>query len=321
MIDRANSGLATPAGDLAPDAMPIDHQSVDWGQVSRAVFQVRVHYRYTYSSPVTDLRQRLIVIPPDRHGQQVLLGHSLQLRGGRGDQATHWDQDDFGNRVCRLMVAGVKDAIDFEAHYRLERGGSAGAPAKPDWRFDGQMAPFLRPTALTAPDERLRQVADDIARASSSIEARAWRAHEWASSAITHRFGVTDVQTPAAMALYLGQGVCQDYAHILIAVLRLMAIPARYVSGHLPGDGAPHAWVEALVDEAAVSGGPRVLALDPSHRRATDSRYLTVAVGRDYADVSPTSGVFSGVAAGRLSSSKQARLVALTGGSAAEYVA
>ena len=124
------------------------------------------------------------------------------------------------------------------------------------------------------------------------------RAHAWAASALVWQLGVTNYRTPAAAALELGKGVCQDYAHVLLVVLRLLGIPARYVSGHLPGSGPPHAWVEALV-------GPRqVIGLDPSTARLAGPEYLMVAVGRDFADVTPTSGVFCGAAGGTLSYSK-----------------
>ena len=107
--------------------------------------------------------------------------------------------------------------------------------------------------------------------------------------AIAFQIGVTGVRTPAAMALHLGRGVCQDFAHLLLCVLRLLAIPARYVSGQLLGEGVPHAWVECLVDG-------EVIAYDPTHGRRARLDYVTVAVGRDFADVTPTSGVFSGAA-------------------------
>jgi len=135
------------------------------------------------------------------------------------------------------------------------------------------------------------------------------RVHEWAAQAITYQIGVTGVQTPAAMALHLGKGVCQDYAHMMLTVLRLVGIPARYVSGHLLGEGAPHAWVEALVEDANDLGVPEVIAFDPTHHRRAGLNYITVAVGRDYADVAPTSGTFIGPASGRLSASKQAEIV------------
>ena len=121
------------------------------------------------------------------------------------------------------------------------------------------------------------------------------------------------------MALHLGKGVCQDYAHILLTLLRLLNVPARYVSGHLVGEGAPHAWVEAFIER-----GPddtEIIGYDPTHARRVRLDYLTVAVGRDFADVSPTSGSYGGPALGRLSASKQAEIVEVRYVGSAEAVA
>jgi transglutaminase-like putative cysteine protease len=229
------------------------------------------------------------------------------VRGAEGEVG--WEVDRFGNRVCWVRARRVEEAVDFEARYRVERGRDApGALSAADvaaWR-----ASYLEHTALTAPDARLRAAAEHVAGRSSDPCARADGAHDWAAGAIGYRYGATDVHTPAAMALYLGEGVCQDYAHILLCVLRLLEVPARYVSGHLLGEGGSHAWVEALVEDRAAPGGWTVVAYDPTHRRRTHRRYITVAVGRDYGDVSPTSGYFTGPAIGRLSSSKQAEVVA-----------
>jgi transglutaminase-like putative cysteine protease len=90
--------------------------------------------------------------------------------------------------------------------------------------------------------------------------------------------------------------------------LRELAIPARYVSGHLLGQGAPHAWVEALPVEAG-TGSASVIACDPTHHRRADRDYIVVATGRDFADVTSTSGVFTGAALGKLHWSKQAERI------------
>jgi transglutaminase-like putative cysteine protease len=88
----------------------------------------------------------------------------------------------------------------------------------------------------------------------------------------------------------------------MIALCRLLGIPARYVSGHLVGEGGTHAWVELL---APVGGQAfEIIAWDPTHDRPTDLRYLTVAVGRDYRDVAPVSGTYSGTSAGWLSAAR-----------------
>lgn len=108
---------------------------------------------------------------------------------------------------------------------------------------------------------------------------------------LVYQKGATDVSTTAEAALSLGRGVCQDFAHILLAACRLQGIPARYVSGYLYNNGnaaASHAWVDVLLP------GRGWLALDPTHAREQTEQYVRVAVGRDYADVPPTRGIFKG---------------------------
>ena len=111
----------------------------------------------------------------------------------------------------------------------------------------------------------------------------------------------TDVQTRADEVLALGRGVCQDFAHVMLATCRSVGIPARYVSGYLYdpkllGDNAAsHAWVDVW-DEAT-----GWISLDPTHDREQTEAYVRVAVGRDYADVPPTRGVYKGVAQETLS--------------------
>lgn len=268
---------------------------------------MRQHYRYTYTGPVWDLRQRLVMIPRDVHRDQRLLQHDLAVRGTEGDHRLTWERDEFGNRVARVVANRVPQAIDFEAVFRLERRSAAVMLEPPPWRTDAERLAYLRPSALTAPDQRLTDAALEIARRSADADERAELAHLWTAKAIAYQFGVTGYSTPAAMALHLGLGVCQDYAHILLTVLRVMNVPARYVSGHLIGEGAPHAWVEAFIERGP--GAVEVIGFDPTHARRTRIDYLTVAVGRDFADVSPTSGTYGGPAQGRLSATKQAEVV------------
>jgi transglutaminase-like putative cysteine protease len=116
-------------------------------------------------------------------------------------------------------------------------------------------------------------------------------------SRMTYETGATDVQTLADEALVAGHGVCQDFAHVMIGVCRLKGIPARYVSGYLfdptaggNGDTASHAWVDVFDPERGW------VSLDPTHDREQVNRYVRVGVGRDYADVPPTRGVFKGTA-------------------------
>jgi transglutaminase-like putative cysteine protease len=111
----------------------------------------------------------------------------------------------------------------------------------------------------------------------------------------------TAVNSPIEESLNSRQGVCQDFAHIMTALARHIGIPCRYVSGYLfhqdredrSIDGATHAWVEALLPDIGWVG------FDPTNNRLAADRHIPVAIGRDYADVPPTRGVFKGVSAVR----------------------
>jgi transglutaminase-like putative cysteine protease len=114
--------------------------------------------------------------------------------------------------------------------------------------------------------------------------------------------GSTDVETTAAKAFELRRGVCQDSAHVMLALARRCGLSSRYVSGHLVGEGGTHAWVEVMIDDGA---GSVVLAFDPTHGCRVDMRYIVVAVGRDYSDVAPTSGVFTAAFPGQMTATKR----------------
>jgi transglutaminase-like putative cysteine protease len=112
----------------------------------------------------------------------------------------------------------------------------------------------------------------------------------------------TRVDSPIDEALESRKGVCQDFTHIMIALVRQLGIPCRYVSGYLhhqadgvvrSADGATHAWAEAWLPDTGWIG------FDPTNNLLADHRHIRVAVGRDYADVPPTKGVFKGLSAAR----------------------
>jgi transglutaminase-like putative cysteine protease len=284
----------------------------DWSRVARAVYRVRQHYRYTYSGPVWDMKQRLVMIPRDQYGDQRVLQHDLAVRGMEDGAEVTWVPDQFGNRVANVVVQRVPQAVDFEAVFHVERDATRPVTRQQaPWPAELGPLRYLRPTALTAPDSRLLDAAIGIVRSADDPHERADRAHDWASGSITYQYGVTGYTTPAAMALHFQKGVCQDFAHILLAVLRLANVPCRYVSGHLLGEGAPHAWVEALIADPSAPGKIDVIAYDPTHHRRARMDYITVATGRDFADVTPTSGTYGGPALGRLAYTKQAEIVEL----------
>jgi len=124
----------------------------------------------------------------------------------------------------------------------------------------------------------------------------------WVHDLLAYGKGTTDVTTTAADALRIGSGVCQDFAHLTLAILRGMGIPCRYVSGYLhpstEGEvgvattGEGHAWVDAWTGDW--------WGFDPTHLQPVNERHVAVGRGRDYADVSPLRGVYHGAPAENL---------------------
>ena len=262
----------------------------------RLTYVLRQRFSYTYDAPVRDLDHRLVVVPPRRHGNQQRRRHSITVSAA--DARTTHRRDADGNMVTRSRVPLVPERVEFavDAVVQRVRPGSGvllPAAALTDSRL-------LRPTRLTAADEATRRLA--AAMAGQDMLDTADRFCAYVHEAISYAHGVTSVTTTAAEALAGGQGVCQDAAHVMIALCRAIGLPARYVSGHLLGEGGTHAWVEVIVADADAA---RAVALDPCNGCPAGADYLTIATGRDYTDVAPTSGTYVGAARGILTATKQ----------------
>lgn len=281
----------------------LDHAEIDWGRVQRSVYLIHQNFHYEYPGPIADLNHHLVVLPPRRHGDQRRLRHQLDVSVSPVTIASR--RDAFGNVVLDLRVPYVEAAIDFEAWIVVERF-AAGLPRLSAAALTDRR--WLDPSPLTQPDEALRAVATSLRMAGEEPLPLARRINRWVYETMTYTPGVTAVETTAADALALSQGVCQDYAHIMLALCRLCDLPARYVSGHLLGEGGTHAWVDVLLP--APSDAVAV-AFDPTHGREVGLSYVTVAVGRDYRDVAPTSGSYTASYKGQLSSQRRVGLTAV----------
>lgn len=289
-----------------PSSPPIDHRGVDWSQVSCATYAVQQRFAYEYPGPIRNLRQQLIVVPRPVHGDQQRRVYRLEVDGSvarRSEQS-----DAFGNHVISLRLARVERRVDFRVTLEIERHAADAPPVE----LSVAVGRFLYPTALTAPDAALREASARLRLPdSATAEEKAESVTRWVYRVMRYQPDVTTVATTAAEAFALRAGVCQDYAHIMLALCRLQGVPARYVSGHLLGEGGTHAWVEALVRAPGDGQSFVAKAFDPTHGRAAGLNYLTVATGRDYADVPPTSGAFEAPYGGVLRASKRADVTAL----------
>jgi transglutaminase-like putative cysteine protease len=281
----------------------LDHHGLDLEAAPRVTYLIQQTFRYAYEAPVRSLRQRLVIVPPTRHGGQHRRAHWLTVSGTQARQRLR--RDAHGNLVAHLRADRVAEAVEFRLTAvveRVRRDGPARLPASAL-----RDPALLRPTRLTAPDARLRALAAGLPGPAAPPLERAEQICALAHRSLAYADGVTSVTTTAAGALALGRGVCQDSAHLMLALCHLAGLPARYVSGHLIGQGGTHAWVEVIVPRGRAA---EAAAFDPCHGHRAGSGHLTVATGRDYRDVAPTSGSYLGSAPGRLTASRRVGVLA-----------
>ena len=181
--------------------MAIEPSSVDWVAARRASYLLRQTFRYEYPEPIRDLSHRLVVIPPERFGDQRRLWHdvSVGLDGARLESRS----DRFGNMIIEVFAPRVADAIEFVAEVSVERQAAQPNRLPDGWLADGYL---LEPSALTHADERINRAADDLAQAADWGLPLADRINDWVYQSMTYRYGVTGVRTTAAEALGLGAG-------------------------------------------------------------------------------------------------------------------
>lgn len=278
----------------------IDHHSISWGDVRRVRCQFYNRFHYEYPGPIHDLKQRLVVIPADRYGTQQLRHHQLTV--DPTPITTRQATDRFGNRILEFEIPTAEHSVSFEVSLEIE---NHNLPERRPSILASKHQYYLQPTALTAPNRQINAIARELQSQAYSPQELAQSINDYVYEIMQYAEGVTTVATTAAEALQIEHDLCQDYSHIMIAICRSAGLAARYVSGHLLGEGGSHAWVEVLLPN---DRGYSAFAFDPTNNRHPHLGYITVAVGRDYHDVSPTSGSFSAPYGGHLTCSKRAGL-------------
>lgn len=242
--------------------------------------------------------------PPQHYGKQRRLDIRWQM--DPPSDYRHFT-DAFGNLVWQLdhphieneILCTIEMRVETQAWYLIDGTLALQGLAPQESDCTVEAAEF---TQLT----RLVDRSDSLAHMARRSQDRGLTPCELAETFLhqvhTHmryESGRTHVGTTAAEAFLQKAGVCQDYAHVMLALCRLSGLPARYVSGYLPGEGQMHAWIEILLP-VGPQGNQHWVSYDPTHQRRCDERYLTVAIGRDYEDIAPTSGYYSGHATNRL---------------------
>jgi transglutaminase-like putative cysteine protease len=272
-------------------------------------YSVRHITRFKYEPAVRESVME-VRMQPRTDARQRCLSFSLDV-GPRASMMMY--RDFYGNAVHHFDIPGQHELIEVAAQAVVEvlpplvvEGSAVDAWEELDARvaqgdYWEMMLPSLyaRPTELL---EKLRQRLDFKRRGIplellQELNTQMYEFFEYAPN-------TTKVDSPIDEALESRQGVCQDFAHIMIALVRQLKIPCRYVSGYLfhadsakdrSPAGATHAWVEAYLGELGWA------AFDPTNNLAGCERHIRVAIGRDYSDVPPTRGVHKGEAESELS--------------------
>ena len=265
-------------------------------------FALRYHAEYRYAGPVHD-QHNVIRVKPAATPLQRVRGFRLTIDPGARTRAY---SDYFGTEAIEFNVAGEHERLAITAEAEV----TTQAPARPPqatWDALGADA-YSYPGGeflLHTDDEPQNGVLDDLhgaVRADAPHETLL-RVCEVIPDRFEYRPGATFVGSTVDDLLEGGAGVCQDFVHLALILLREQGIAARYVSGYLfaaPEDGGgdsvevdTHAWVEALLP-GEDDGEPEWVGADPTNRRLAGEEHVKIGHGRFYGDVPPIKGVYRG---------------------------
>lgn len=240
--------------------------------------------------PLEDECQQLISYRTDIHPSAMTKGH----------------EDVWGNYVEEFFIAEPHTSLEVVATSIVTVQRS---PFLQDIRYSSEMktlfesplykehyGAYLVETAYTKLNmEQIRAVQKEAGSMKDPLS-YALQVMDYLYSSFIYDKDSTDVETTAEAAFEHSRGVCQDFSHVMLGILRASGIPSRYVSGYLyvgedsalKGDAASHAWVEVMVPGIGWAG------LDPTNNVEALSNHIRVGTGRDYADVSPLQGKYRG---------------------------
>jgi transglutaminase-like putative cysteine protease len=249
--------------------------------------------RYRYSGPIAETVMEVRLRPMDGNGQRCI-EFNLEISSGIQPRAY---RDGYGNNVHYFNLVRPHASLSVTSTSVVETGGVLEANPGEDLVQD-----FLRFRSPVKDTPGIRELAGRHPMADPSSGPSVAQALDELTLAISREFtydrAVTNVYSAVDEVLALRAGVCQDFAHLFIAVARTMGVPARYVSGYIHAPGAAttasHAWGEAWIP------GRGWVGYDATHPVRAAEHHVRLAVGRDYSDAAPTRGIYVGSAGGTM---------------------
>jgi len=263
-------------------------------------FNIRHITHYKYENTVRDSASQIMLYPIKDQWQETLQ-QKIQVSGS---PAIDLHTDYYGNQIGTFTHAQPHRELTIDSQLvvttKPKPMPSDSTPVEEQWnelkglRHHPAYIDFLKTEPFAALSEMEKLIDDERCKNCTPLQS-AKHYSEYIYTHFTYVKGITTIETTLDEIWKLKSGVCQDFAHILLAMLRLMNIPARYVSGYIcpnkpgmRGEGATHAWVEAYVPSYGWLG------LDPTNNCIVNDTHVRLAVGRSFSDCSPVKGTYRG---------------------------
>ncbi len=271
-----------------------------------AVFKIHHITTYQYDSPVVDSVNEIKIFPYSCPEQEIL---QMDLNISYAPDVQRF-QDYWGNRcgLFSLTIPHKTLVIESKAVIRTTQSSQLKIDFHSDFKQlatekDNNLSllelSFFDPIKNQSNiDQIARQVTNNTETVAGAVE----RCCEYIYKRFKYVKGITTIETTVDEILNHQSGVCQDFAHLMLQILRSIGIPSRYVSGYIcpnkngmRGEGATHAWVEAYIPGYGWAG------IDPTNNVWVTNTHVKLAIGRDFNDCSPVKGTFRGNAQQHLS--------------------
>lgn len=258
--------------------------------------------RYSYEQPVRDSANQIVLFPL-RDEYQDVVKQELKITG---DPYVEIYKDYYGNDVGSFTYAEPHTQLLIDSRLEIlvrQKPMPEDTISKEEqWmelaaaRYKFPYIDFIKQEQFEGVQE-VRQTAAIVGCKSLTPLQVAKELNDYVFNNFSYNKGITDVETTLDEVWKLKAGVCQDFAHILLVMLRMIEIPSRYVSGYIcpnksgmRGEGATHAWVEAYIPDYGWLG------LDPTNNCVVNDLHVRLATGRNFSDVSPVKGAYKGIA-------------------------
>lgn len=263
-------------------------------------YHVKHITKYNYESPVTDSANQIILDLQNRAYQDIVQ-HEVRISPVA---AVDYYFDYFGNKVGTFTIVqphtSLSIVVDAEVMTKSVLPPTDFWPAKSQWENIAEVTntieflDFVKPGVYQSLSE-IKSIAHNLVNEEMTVYQSVNVLLAYVYQTLTYQQGVTNVETAIDQIWELKAGVCQDFAHLLIEMLRMCKIPSRYVSGYicpmgneLRGVGATHAWVEAYIPDYGWLG------VDPTNNCLVSDRHIIIAFGRNFNDCTPVKGTYKG---------------------------